>query len=150
MAQFQTKLRVEKITARDGKSFWRLLAPLVYHSDLVSILITAPKKFLTDFASVPRLPLAYLIAGDTAHEAAVVHDYLYCTNGVSRRVADAIFYEAMRVSGEPRWRAFLMWSAVRVSAWVAWRRYRRLSLKAVIRRHVLWQPEPPDNPPQAP
>jgi len=109
MAEFLTTLVVEM---QDDRT-WKLEHPLVYQSDIAGS-ITVPEGFVTDFASVPRIPIAYTLAGDTAHAAAVVHDYLYGNHGVKRKVADAVFKEAMAVSGVPWWRRQLMWSAVRV------------------------------------
>ena len=40
-------------------------------------LITLPRGFVTDYDSVPRLPLAYWLLGGKRHKAAVVHDFLY-------------------------------------------------------------------------
>ena len=109
---------------------WRLVAPLRYQSAVLGALLEVPTGFLTDLASVPRLPLAYLLAGDTAHEAAVVHDHLYQVRICTRAQADAVLDEAMAVTGEPRWRRVLMWSAVRVAGGWAWytgpRRYSAL------------------------
>jgi len=123
---FLSTLQVAKLPGRQ----WRLLAPLRYQSAVLGTLIEVPTGFLTDLASVPRLPLAYLLAGDTAHEAAVVHDYLTQVHICTRAQADAVFYEAMAVTGEPRWRRVLMWSAVRVAGGWAWytgpRRYSAL------------------------
>jgi hypothetical protein len=106
--RFHTKLQAEK---QNGG--WRLITSLRYVSALTPGWIVVPPGFETDFASVPRLPLAYLVAGNTAHAPAVVHDYLYRMSTVSRQLADAIFYEAMVVDGVSRWRAYLMWAAVR-------------------------------------
>lgn len=122
MSQFQTTLDARKLVGqqREGRALWELLAPLVYHSDHLAATITVPVGFVTDFASVPRLPLAYLMAGDTAHEAAVVHDWLYTSHEVDRATADAVFAEAMRVS-DPSAPAGLMWLAVRVAGGGSWR-----------------------------
>jgi len=123
---FLSTLQVAKLPGRQ----WRLLAPLRYQSAVLGTLIEVPTGFLSDLASVPRLPLAYLLAGDTAHEAAVVHDYLYQVRISTRAQADAVLAEAMAVTGEPRWRRWLMWSAVRVAGGWAWytgpRRYSAL------------------------
>ena len=123
---FLSTLQAAKLPGRQ----WRLLAPLRYQSAVLGALIEVPTGALTDFASVPRLPLAYLLAGDTAHEAAVLHDWSYQVHPCTRVQADAVFYEAMAVTGEPRWRRRLMWSAVRTGGWWAWRtgprRYSRL------------------------
>ncbi|MDR1995121.1 DUF1353 domain-containing protein [Azonexus sp.] len=124
MSAFRSKLNVELID--DDNSLWRLTWPLVYYSDIAG-LIVVPVGFETDFASVPRLPVVWLAAGDTARQAATVHDYLYSLNGValadgqvqptrvSRQVADAVFEEAMAVSGVSWWRRQAMWMAVRLA-----------------------------------
>lgn len=108
MAEFMTKLAVEMI----DDDTWKLEHPLVYQSDIAGN-ISVPEGFETDFASVPRIPIAYTLAGDTAHAAAVVHDYLYGDKSVKRSLADAVFEEAMNVSGISWWRRKLMWLAVR-------------------------------------
>ena len=122
----RTKLRAEKIGVRKtwlgSRAIWKLTAHLVYEDEKYHVIV--PAGFETDFASVPRLPLMYLLAGDTAHEAAVIHDYLYRINGISRREADALFYRIMLETGEPRWRAWMMYSAVRVGGWRTWNKYR--------------------------
>lgn len=124
----KTKLRAEKIGVRKSWfglgtwAIWRLTARLEYEDERYHVMV--PAGFETDFASVPRLPLAYLLAGDTAHEAAVIHDYLYRTNGISRSEIDALFYTVILETGEPLWRAWLMWCGVRVGAWRTWNRYR--------------------------
>lgn len=110
MSAFLTKLAVEEVI--DGS--WRLTSPLLYASDHLQKTITVPAGFITDFASVPRLPVAYLLAGGEADEAAVVHDYLYHSHDVPRPDADAVFEEAMAISGQPWWRRKLMWAGVRL------------------------------------
>jgi hypothetical protein len=115
VSRFLTPLRAEK-----SGEFWTILQPLVYESDLLQKHVVVPAGFVSDFASVARLPLMFLLAGDEAHEAAVIHDYLYSKQEVSRSVADAVFREAMAVTGEPAWRRFLMWSGVRLGGWIAW------------------------------
>ena len=120
MAQFLTPLRVERTD--DHK--WRLTAPLEYESDIAG-LIVVPRGFETDFASVPRLPIAFLLAGDTSHHAAVVHDWLYrmgATPAVSRKKADDVFAEAAAVRREPGLRVNLMWAAVRAFGWRSWKK----------------------------
>jgi hypothetical protein len=106
---------------------WRLIAPLVYRHDTIPATmhhqVVVPEGFETDFASVPRLPLAYLLAGNTGHRAAVIHDYLYATQPVSRSMADGIFRRALSDDGEPWWRAQIMYAAVRLFGGPAWSRY---------------------------
>ena len=111
---FVTPLEVEALP--DGNS-WRLVAPLVYVSNIIGPL-RIPTGFITDFASVPRLPLAYMLMGGVAHKAAVVHDFLYQFGSVDRRTADRVFKEAMEVTGVSAWRRYPMYLAVRLFGWM--------------------------------
>jgi hypothetical protein len=109
-AEFRSALDV-KLQA-DGS--WTLGRDLVYASVVAQTVYRVPKGFNTDFASVPRLPFVYLMTGNTAHAAAVVHDFLYRTGAETRTICDAVFREAMEVTGVPGWRRNLMWAGVRV------------------------------------
>jgi hypothetical protein len=95
-----------------------LLAPLVYRSAVMGRELEVPAGFVTDWASVPRLPFAYMVAGGKARGAAVVHDFLYTTKICNRATADAVFREAMAVTGQPWWRRQLMWAGVRLFGWI--------------------------------
>lgn len=109
--------------AADDKDdgLWQLTAPFVYQSDVAGETFTVPVDFQTDLASVPRLPVVYLLTGDCASEAAVVHDFLYTTKPVPRHVADAVLREASAVTGVAWWRRNLMWAGVRLFGWSHWR-----------------------------
>jgi hypothetical protein len=122
MSYFLTPLRAEK----DGE-VWTVIQPLVYESDVAQRIFLVPAGFVTDLASVPRLPLAFLLTGDTAHEAAVVHDFIYSRAPVPRDMADKVFKEAALVSGVPAWRANLMYAGIRLGGWMAWNDHRRNS-----------------------
>lgn len=126
MSRFLTDLEARLLPGQDG--LWELEADLIYQSDTLKSkgfgicrsgltvvgAIVAPKGFVTDFASVPRVPFVYEAFGDRAHREAVIHDYLYQTNAVPRRVADAIFLEAMKARGKPAWIRWGMWLGVRL------------------------------------
>jgi hypothetical protein len=86
----------------------------VYQSDVAAQTFTVPAGSLTDFASVPRIAVAFLLTGDTAHEASALHDWLYGSHVVTRSVADAVLREAAIVSGVPAWRASLLYYGVRI------------------------------------
>ncbi|OHD22919.1 MAG: hypothetical protein A2Y38_19855 [Spirochaetes bacterium GWB1_59_5] len=114
MSRFPGKLEVELVDddENEGRGSWRLTAPFVYESDIAGV-ITVPAGFVTDFASVPRVPIAFWLTGDTAHDAAVIHDYLYSTGQVQRATADAVLLEAAELTGVPAWRRYAMYYAVR-------------------------------------
>ena len=111
MSRFLTRLDVELVDDSDGT--WVLRSPLAYESSVANRVICAPEGFTTDFASVPRIPVAYWLTVDVAHAAAVIHDYLYSTGSVSRAMADDVLLEAMWVTGVPAWRRYAMYWAVR-------------------------------------
>ena len=119
MSKFLTSLVMENSTGMDdGK--WRLTAPLIYDSDVAGKVIVVPTGFITDLASVPRVPIAYMLAGGTSNEASVVHDYLYTSHIVDRQTADAVLREASAVTGVPAWRRAIMWASVRAFGGSHW------------------------------
>lgn len=111
--KFITKLNAVKMGTHKGRGLWQLYTPLVYASAILDRTISVPKDFITDFASVPRIPGIWWIAGGMADEAAAVHDWLYNQKIVKRKLADKIFSEAMKVSGISAWRRYLMYTSVR-------------------------------------
>lgn len=109
MARFLTELLTRDLDDRKAE----VLADLVYESDLLGRTITVPKGFVTDFASVPRVPIVYLLFGDRAHRESVVHDYLYQRHMVTRGVADKVFLEAMKARGKSAFvRVGMYWGVV--------------------------------------
>lgn len=97
-----------------------------YQSDLAKRTFTVPVGFYTDFASVPRfMPIVYACLGNTAHEPAVIHDWLYYSAIVDRPTADSILLEAMKVWGLPAWRYYPIYWGVRTGGWFAWNKHRR-------------------------
>lgn len=115
MSAFVTRLIVTLLddAANEGRGEWQLMAPFSYASDRIG-LVTVPAGFRTDFASVPRAPVMFWLSGGSAHQASVIHDYLYSTGQVSRGEADAVLLEAMAAEGVPSWRRWGMYLAVRV------------------------------------
>lgn len=86
---------------------------------------TVPAGYEFDGASVP-FPLTVLVP--QTHSlylaAAALHDWLYenAHEELSRKEADAIFREAMMVTGLNWIWAGLMWRAVRAGGWAVWNR----------------------------
>jgi hypothetical protein len=108
---FLSALRVERL----DDTFWKLVDLDLRYQDTSGAIIVVPLGFITDFASVPRwLPIAYALTGGTSQPAAVVHDWLYQTHAVDRPAADQVLDEAMGALGEPVWRRWAMYRAVRL------------------------------------
>lgn len=113
MAAFHSDLAIKNIddSANGGSGRWRLIEALVYYSDRYG-WVTVPEGFVTDLASVPRWAY-YGLFGNTAHKAAVIHDWLIMEN-YPRESADGEFLSAMAASGVPPWRRWPMYAAVRL------------------------------------
>jgi len=123
MSEFVTELGITLLDNSDG---WRLDRPLVYDSDLVG-RVTAPAGFRTDLASVPRVPIVYLMWGDRAHRESVIHDYLFridATPDVSWSKANRVFLEAMKCRGVAWWIRYPMYSGVMVGSIWCWKKNR--------------------------
>jgi hypothetical protein len=122
LSRFLTDLDVRRHvldTSADKRGTWSLLHRFGYYSELLGHNVWVPKGFVTDFASVPRIPVAFLLAGNSAQEAAVIHDWLYTAHKVgrlevTRAMADAVFKEAALASDVAGWRAQMMYLGVRI------------------------------------
>lgn len=86
-----------------------------------------PAGFLTDAATVPRLVWGILSPTDPdILYPSFAHDYLYAVNGalegrsLTRKDCDVALYELMVAAGSPRWKARLVYAAVRAGGGGAW------------------------------
>lgn len=114
---FLTPLRLEAVI--DKPETWTLLSDLVWHG---ATRIVVPAGFVTDLASIPRMLRWLLQQNGNSRRAAVLHDFLYATQPVTRAEADSIFRAALkaeRVIGIGRG---LYWAGVRVGGWLPWSR----------------------------
>ncbi|HEX8499088.1 MAG TPA: DUF1353 domain-containing protein [Pyrinomonadaceae bacterium] len=95
--------------------------------------ITAPKGFVYDRASIPRVFWAVIDKDDLSNVPPLFHDLLYRHGGrlpdelispyrtFERVDVDDLFYELMLKTGVKTWRAKLAYQAVRKFAGFAWR-----------------------------
>ena len=152
MSSFTTPLIITPLS--DGRNF-KLIEEFDYDVGVLGSgdTIHVPKGFVTDFASIPHVPIALLglvavflgnwlgniwlsILGACIifcivqlpnagkyGKAAVLHDRIYQTHSRTRREADSIFKEAMLVSGTLPITAFVIWLAVRLFGFWAWRKF---------------------------
>ena len=117
---FLTELNMTKVreASSTGRARWRLNTELAYMSKIHGLIIV-PALYLSDMASVPRIPFAYWLTGDTAHASAVVHDYLcsvqYPQCKISWSKAASVFGEAMKHEKVPLWRRTIMTIGVRLA-----------------------------------
>lgn len=136
--------QIHKIFIRP-RPLWETIEPFEYRvgEEESDIYIKVPRGFETDLASIPQ-GFWLIETPDGNHaQAAVLHDYIYSTNGeclredgtdeikiLSRKQGDKIFLEAMKVLQVPGWRAYTMYQAVRKFGWVGWRK-RKKELEAL-------------------
>lgn len=88
------------------KVFYRLLDDITFHG------YTIPKGFITDGASVPRIAWSLLPPVHEYFPASILHDWMLST-GEDRKVCDDVFRESMIEMGINKYRANIMYYAVR-------------------------------------
>jgi hypothetical protein len=98
---------------KQGRQLWMVMADFSYQSDVAGITITVPQGFVTDFASVPRIPFVYDSLGDIAQRPAVIHDFLYSHQLIDRDIADKVLLEAMELTEIPWMKRHLIYLGVR-------------------------------------
>ncbi len=100
---------------------WVLMENLRYQIGQTSTVIVVPRGFVTDFASIPQ---AFWSFGLSAHgrysKAAIVHDYLYWTQGCSREQADNLLMIAMKESSVDSGQRFAIFEGVRLGGGQPW------------------------------
>jgi hypothetical protein len=108
---------------------WELLQDFTafIHTEDQTFEVIIRKGFLTDFASVPRLPFAYLLYGGIGNYAAVLHDGMYSNSSLvsicdfntqmrfhpDREFCDEAFLAGLEARGISPWKAKPMYWAVR-------------------------------------
>ena len=101
---------------------YRLVDPL--HSQG----ITVPAGFVTDFGSVPTA-LEWVVSGEDNHLVlpSIVHDWIYQNRGeipegsFTRKQADQMLLEGMRLRGAGWWKRNAVYLAVRLGGGKTWR-----------------------------
>jgi hypothetical protein len=93
------------------------------------VFIEVPAGFATDLATIPFPLTAISHRFGPYNRAVIIHDYIYASRGwigddirMTRKEADALMYNLMLQDGTPRWKAQMMWSAVRINPQV-WGRF---------------------------
>lgn len=123
MSAFLTPLDVQEVNdlAASGRGFWKVTKPFRYYSDILGRALTIEPGFLTDYASVPRVPFAYWLLGDRVHGPAVIHDWLFHHHEVcDEQTANKVLLEAMWTDKAPLWCIFLIYLGVVIGGKSSW------------------------------
>lgn len=122
----------EMVVAHEYGKWWSTRDYFVFYDSGTDTTYCVPPQFWTDFASVPRLPGAYLLTGNTEHKAALPHDQDYRWAWIGRVTADAKFRRLMHLASRihpnqkamfrfGRWlRRGAMHTAVFAAGWAAY------------------------------
>lgn len=89
------------------------------------ITFTVPEGLYTDFASVPQIVWSVVCPIGRHTRAAVLHDYLYASQIITRKESDDIFWEAMVTDGCTAFEVIVMWGAVRLFGSFAWNKHKK-------------------------
>lgn len=82
--------------------------------------VCVPKDFITDGASIPRIFHIWAIPSGPHFPAALIHDYRYCTQTVSKKIADVEFYSNLLKCNLRGSKAYVMYQAVNWFGYLAW------------------------------
>ncbi len=120
---FLTPLIVEVMPG--GKRF-KLYLDFTYLWKRLYIEIHVKRGFETDFASIPWIFRWLISKLGRYNKPAVVHDAIY-QNAIpghifTRAEADLCFLDGMADLGVVKWKRTLMYWAVRLFGWLAWRK----------------------------
>ena len=122
---------LRQIGWRHGRPLWSTIWPLRYRGGLG--VITIPPEFITDLASVPRVPLLWLAAGGCGPRSAILHDFAYqfgywlvgaASVAVEKAYVDQVFRESLLAdpyAGVGPARAWMMYQGVRLGGHGVWK-----------------------------
>lgn len=96
------------------KDTWMLLEDWRYKGWFI------PKYFFCDLDSIPRIPYVYSFFKGYGRISAFLHDWHYATEEVSRKQADRVFYDLLKLEGVHPVRARLAFWGVRVGGWYSY------------------------------
>jgi len=100
---------------------WMLVEDLVYVLGQTKVTVTVPKGFVTDFASIPQAFWSFGLSPNGKYSrAAIVHDFLYWTQGCTRLESDNMLLIAMKESMVPEATRDTIYRGVRVGGGAAW------------------------------
>jgi hypothetical protein len=111
-------LIIEDLSESADHPRFRLVQDLTYGPYRV------PTDFITDLASIPQVLWNILPPVGSYDKAAVVHDWLYRNNGITRSEADQVLNQGMIDLGVREWKRKIIYSGVRLGGWKPWNNYR--------------------------
>jgi hypothetical protein len=97
--------------------------------------VAVPRGFVTDLASIPRAFWTLIPPSGPYAYAAILHDFIYWEQYISRTNADSIFKIAMVELNVPGWKSTTIYNTVRLVGGFAWKKNARA--KEIGERRIL-------------
>ena len=98
---------------------WVLLSP--YSAVWDDGRIDVQEGFQTDLSSIPRIARSIIPQIGNQNGPSVIHDWCYRNHWKDRETSDRLFIEGMKVAGVNWLRRNVMYAALRVGGWLAWK-----------------------------
>ena len=109
---FKYNIIEKPILQWDDNGQWILMQN--FHYETPDGKFCVPVGLVTDFASIPRALRIFFSSGAILSRSALVHDWLYLSRSVSRKKADTIFFELLKIEGVDIATRYLFYWAVRL------------------------------------
>tara|TARA_R110000851_G_scaffold108030_7_gene228746 strand:- start:643 stop:1020 length:378 start_codon:yes stop_codon:yes gene_type:complete len=98
-----------------GGAKWVVVKAVYYH--LAGYVFCIPKGFIFDGASIPKV-LRSFVNKDGLWKSSLLHDFLYRTQPVSRKIADQLFLLQMKIDGVGWIKRHTVYRGLRLGGWV--------------------------------
>lgn len=90
-----------------------------------NITVQIPKGFISDGASIPRILWGIFPPLHKWTDSAIIHDFLYKTQFIDRKVCDEIFLKCMLEDRVNKIVSYLFYFSVRLFGRFAWNKYKK-------------------------
>ena len=98
-----------------------LVEDLIYSIGKSNLSVTVPEGFVTDFASIPKQLWSFGLSPHGRYsKAAIIHDYLYWSQGCTKEQSDNILLIAMKESGVSLADRIIIYEGVNVGGKSSW------------------------------
>lgn len=129
-AEFITEFKALDVSEGRETDHYLLEEPFRVYSAVLEDEIELSKGFEFDGESIPAGVRWLVPPFGQSKRGAAVHDWLYRHRGywradgsfvpVTRKQADAVYHELVRLKGLPAWRSNMRWAILRIVGWSAW------------------------------
>lgn len=117
-APFSSRVAYLDRSSELGKFTIELLEDLVYEG--LGKKIVVPKGFMSDLATIPRVFQLFIPKVGPYNAAAIVHDWGYCVQFLTRKEVDCLFLDIMKNSKVGFFTRYSMYYFMRLLGSIAW------------------------------